>query len=145
MKIIDENGNEIINPDLDGGFLSEDKILVARHDAIEGVEEIGHYETVAEYPNGGKDIEWVIDSPSAPPSDAWDEYEDVYRYIRYDSSEIARRKIEELKERLSSTDYIVIKIAEGVATWDDYPGVREQRQEWREEIRSLENTEASDE
>ena len=46
--------------------------------------------------------------------------------------------IAELKQKLTDTDYIVIKIAEGVATWEDYPGVKEQRQQWREEINRLE-------
>lgn len=41
---------------------------------------------------------------------------------------------------LADTDYIVIKIAEGVATWDEYPGIKEQRQVWREEINKLEQT-----
>lgn len=47
-------------------------------------------------------------------------------------------RVAELKQMLSDTDYIVIKIAEGVATWADYPEIKEQRQAWREEINRLE-------
>lgn len=46
-------------------------------------------------------------------------------------------KIAELKQKLADTDYIVIKIAEGVDTWENYPGIKEQRQMWRDEINSL--------
>lgn len=48
-------------------------------------------------------------------------------------------RIAELKQNLADTDYIVIKIAEGVATWEDYPGIKEQRQIWRDEINQLES------
>jgi len=46
--------------------------------------------------------------------------------------------IAELKQMLADTDYIVIKIAEGVATWEEYPNIKEQRQAWRDEINELE-------
>ena len=52
MKIIDENGAAIENPDLTLGYLVDDTEPV-EHPAVEGVEEVSHYETVAEYPNGG--------------------------------------------------------------------------------------------
>ena len=48
-------------------------------------------------------------------------------------------RIAELKQNLADTDYIVIKIAEGVSTWDDYPNIKEQRQAWRNEINELES------
>lgn len=48
-------------------------------------------------------------------------------------------RIAELKQLLVETDYIVIKVAEGVATWEDYPEVKEQRQAWRDEINELES------
>ena len=62
MKIIDENGAAIENPDLTLGYLVDDTEPV-EHPAVEGVEEVSHYETVAEYPNGGKDVQRVVDVP----------------------------------------------------------------------------------
>ena len=47
-------------------------------------------------------------------------------------------KIEELKQKLSDTDYIACKIAEGVATVDEYAEMISQRQAWRNEINELE-------
>ena len=46
-------------------------------------------------------------------------------------------QIEELKQKLSDTDYIACKIAEGVATAEEYADVIAQRQAWREEINRL--------
>ena len=62
MKIIDENGAAIENPDLTLGYLVDDTEPV-EHPAVEGVEEVSHYETVTEYPGGGRDVRKVIDVP----------------------------------------------------------------------------------
>lgn len=47
-------------------------------------------------------------------------------------------KIERLKQKLTDTDYVVIKIAEGAATMEEYADVIAKRQQWREEINVLE-------
>lgn len=47
-------------------------------------------------------------------------------------------QIQELKQKLSETDYIACKIAEGVAAAEEYAGMIQQRQEWRKEINKLE-------
>lgn len=52
--------------------------------------------------------------------------------------ELKQQEIEELKENLEKTDYVVIKIAEGVATPEEYADVIEQRQQWRARINELE-------
>jgi hypothetical protein len=90
MRIIDENGNEILNPNYDKGYTDEEEIFIAHHDAIPGVEEVGHYETVHEYPNGGRDVEWVIDIPGVEAHDAWDEYETILRWHWYPEPEPER-------------------------------------------------------
>ena len=46
--------------------------------------------------------------------------------------------INELKQKLVDTDYIACKIAEGVATVEEYAEELKQRQEWRDEINRLE-------
>ena len=89
MKIFDSNNVEIESPNLSLGYLTEDKILIAHHEAVEAVEEQWHYETVAEYPNGGKDVAKVIDTPGAEAKDAWDEYETIQRYVPYTEEELA--------------------------------------------------------
>jgi hypothetical protein len=47
-------------------------------------------------------------------------------------------KIEELKQKLADTDYVIIKIAEGSATAEEYADVIKERKAWREEINKLE-------
>lgn len=51
---------------------------------------------------------------------------------------IIREEITELKEKLSASDYAVIKIAEGAATGEEYAELIQQRGEWRAKINELE-------
>ena len=106
MKIIDENGAAIETPDLTLGYLVDDTEPV-EHPAVEGVEEVSHYETVAEYPNGGKDVQRVVDVPGVPAQAAWTEQMPVQRYIRYTAEELAAqeeaRKKQEAKDKLPET------------------------------------------
>lgn len=106
MKIIDETGAVIENPDLTLGYLADDTEPL-EHPAVEGVEEVSHYETVAEYPNGGKDVRKVIDVPGVPAQAAWTEQMPVQRYIRYTEEELAAReearKKQEAKDKLPET------------------------------------------
>lgn len=52
--------------------------------------------------------------------------------------EIIFAKIRTLKYFLSQTDYIVLKIAEGVATREEYSEILLNRQTWRATINELE-------
>lgn len=108
MKIIDENGAAIETPDLTLGYLVDETEPV-EHPAVEGVEEVSHYETVAEYPNGGKDVRKVIDVPGVPAQAAWTEQMPVQRYIRYTEEELAAR--EEARKKQEAND----KLPETVA------------------------------
>ena len=106
MKIIDENGAVVENPDLTLGYLTDDTEEVT-HPAVEGVEEQWHWETVTEYPNGGRDVRKVIDVPGVPAQAAWTEQVPVQRYIRYTAEELAaqeeERKKQEAKDKLPET------------------------------------------
>jgi len=103
MKILDETGAVIENPDLTLGYLTDSTEEIT-HPAVEGVEELFHYETVAEYPNGGKDVRRVIDVPGVPGQDAWTEQVPIQRYILYTAEELAaqeeERKKAEAREKL---------------------------------------------
>lgn len=104
MRIFNENDIEILSPDLSKGYLKEDSLLIMRHEAVEGVEESGHYEVVAEYPNGGKDVEWIVDVPGVEAREAWDEYEEILRYVPYTEIELKIREIERNRRPLTSTE-----------------------------------------
>lgn len=49
-----------------------------------------------------------------------------------------REEYDLMQSNLASTDYVVIKIAEGVATEKDYADVLKDRAEWRKRINELE-------
>ena len=91
MKIIDETGAVVENPDLTLGYLVDDTESV-EHPAVEGVEEVSHYETVAEYPNGGRDVQKVIDVLGVPAQAAWTEQVPIQKYIRYTAEELAAQE-----------------------------------------------------
>lgn len=110
MRILDINGNEIESPDLDKGRLERETIFIAHHDAVEEVAEEGHWETIKEYPNGGKDVDWIVDIPGVEAKGPWDEYEDIYRYIEFTEEDLAF--YEECKK--SVWDHMAEAMREGV-------------------------------
>lgn len=106
MKIIDKTGAVVENPDLTLGYLTDDTQPL-EHPAQEAVAEVAHYETVAEYPGGGKDVQRVVDVPGVPARPAWTEQLPIKRYIRYTAEELAAqeeaRKKQEAKDKLLET------------------------------------------
>ena len=106
MKIIDETGAVVENPDLTLGYLTDDTQPL-EHSAQEAVAEVAHYETVAEYPGGGRDVQRVVDVPGVPARPAWTEQLPIKRYIRYTAEELAAqeeaRKKQEAKDKLPET------------------------------------------
>lgn len=106
MKILDETGAAMETPDLTLGYLVGDTEPLA-HPAQEAVAEIAHYETVAEYPSGGRDVRKVVDVPGAAAKAAWTEQVPIKRYVRYTAAELdAReqaRKEQEAQAKLPGT------------------------------------------
>lgn len=103
MKIIDENGAALETPDLTLGWL-RDETEAVEHPAQEGVPELSHYETIAEYLNGGKDVRKIIDREGIPARDAWTEQVPIQRYIRYTAEELAAHKKAEQAAQLPTTE-----------------------------------------
>lgn len=106
MKILDETGAVLESPDLMLGYLTDDTEPLA-HPAQEAVAEIAHYETVVEYPSGGRDVRKVVDVPGAAAKAAWTEQVPIKRYVRYTAAELdAReqaRKEQEAQAKLPGT------------------------------------------
>ena len=123
MKILDETGAVVENPDLTLGYLTDDTQPL-EHPAQEAVAEVAHYETVAEYPSGGRDVQRVVDVPGVPARPAWTEQLPIKRYIRYTAEELAaqeeaRKKAEawkKLPERVdaleTANDDIILMMAD---------------------------------
>jgi hypothetical protein len=144
MRIFDELDNLLETFDETKGYLKNDSLFIRRHEAVEAVEEQGHWETIAEYPNGGKDVDWVIDVPAVEAKEAWDEYEDILRFVPFSAKELAERRVAELKGKLFDTDYKILKIVEGASTISEMTDVIKQRAAWRKEINELERDIAND-
>lgn len=106
MKILDETGAVIESPDLTLGYLISGTEPV-EHPAVAAVPETSHYETVAEYPNGGRDVRKVVDRPGVQAQEAWTEQVPIQKYIRYTAEELAaqeeERKKAEAREKLPET------------------------------------------
>lgn len=124
MRVFNETKTEELKEfDLTLGHLEPDTLTI-HHEAVEGVEEVGHYETIREYPNGGRDGEWVVDIAGVEGHPAYDEEEDILLYVPYTHKELddiaLKKELEECREWLSGHDYIGIKIATGRATVEDY-------------------------
>jgi hypothetical protein len=105
-RILDAQGNELKLEDLDlnAGKLVDETITV-HHDTVEGVEEVSHVEVLKEYyetgPDGepvldedghkivfGKDVKTIIDVPGVEAKPAYDEQEEIQRYIPYTAEEL---------------------------------------------------------
>ncbi len=91
---------ELTTYDLSKGRLVDDTITTTIQ-AVAGQEEIGHYEVVATYPNGGQDVEWVVDQPYIEAKPATKEVEEIQVYIPFTAEEQAeydRTRYESLVE-----------------------------------------------
>ena len=127
--------------DLSKGKLVNDTLIEHIPEQQE-IQEQWHYETIKEYPNGGKDVEKVIDVVGQPYIAEHDEVEDILVYKPYSEQEIKviknNNRIAELKQKLQETDYKAIKYAEGELSVEEYAETKAQRRAWREEINKLE-------
>ena len=78
--------------------------LEITHPAVEGVEEQWHWETVTEYPNGGRNVQKIVDRPGIQAQEEWVEQVPIQKYVRYTAEELAAqeeaRKKAEAREKL---------------------------------------------
>ena len=122
MRILDENNIELTEEEvnLELGYLKPESIISIHHEAIEEIKEVGHYEVIAEYPNGGKDVAWIIDVPGTEAKEAWDEYEDIQRYVLYTEEELTAKEAEKkAKEEEAKLNARLRQVAANAVTWDE--------------------------
>lgn len=113
MRLLDENNNEITTSDCDLSVGYIQKEIVVRPDAS------------------------PIDNET---KFAWDndDYEEIQRYIVVPEEVRRQTEIDTLKHNLYNTDYVIIKIAEGAATTEEYAEIIKKRKTWRAKINELE-------
>lgn len=125
MRILDENGNEVFDPDLSVGEL---RVETTIKEGSTPIDNVGKF--------------------------AWDDddYEEVLRYIVLTETERARRVVEECKAKLENTDYIAAKAIDAIlrsksvsdiisvvkAMFDEYGEVLDSREEWRSKVSECE-------
>lgn len=97
MRILDQNGNELTNPDLTKGHLETETIVTAHHDAVPASAGVSHIEVVKTYDNGGQDVVRVWDEKPHEAVPAYDETETIQRYIPYTELELAKMGVEQDK------------------------------------------------
>ncbi len=116
MRILDRQNNEIelTEEEKELGHLMKETINTVFHEAVPAVEEEGHYETVAEYDNGGKDVAWVVDTPAVPAAKEYWETEDILRFIPFTAEERFRIQSAKLKEKLAESDRAFVEAFEGL-------------------------------
>ena len=139
MKILDSDGNQLTTYDREKGHLVLETII--NHiEAVEGVEEKGHYHVLETYENGGVTAEYIVDVEGREAVPEHDEEEQIYRYTLYTEKELAQIEIAQLKSYLTTTDYTVIKCMElGESPTTLYPEIMAKRAECRKRINELED------
>ena len=99
MKIYDITKTKILNDyDLEKGYLKEDTITNYIPETKE-IKEQGYYKTIKEYPNGGKDVEWVTTVKGVEYQPAREEVEDIYVFVPYTEKELLENKKLLLREK----------------------------------------------
>lgn len=90
MRVFNQNKTkELTNYDLSKGRLVDDTISTTIP-AVAGQEERGHYEVVATYPNGGQDVERIVDQPYIEAQPQREETEQIQVYIPFTAEEQAQ-------------------------------------------------------
>ena len=102
MRILDKDNNEVTSPDLEKGYLKNETIVTKHHDAVEATPGKSHIEVVKEYDSGGKDVITVWDEKPTEAKEAWDETEQIQRYITYSAAEL--EKIAKAKEEAENKE-----------------------------------------
>lgn len=105
------------------------------------IQEQGHYEVIAEYENGGKDIQWVIDQKYVPACEERVEIENYQVYIPFTEAHLhnilIREQIKKFEDALAQTDFQVLKYIEGELGEEHFLRIKNSRQHCREQIRLL--------
>ena len=146
MKVYNETKTQVLNEyDLNKGYLIEDT-LTTHFDEIPAVKEQGHYEIIAEYDNGGKDVKWVVDVAGVEYQEPKDIVEKILVYIPYTDKELqiksAAQELNNIKAWFIDNDWKVNKIVIGEwqttdQRWIDYLNERAIKRTRQDELVEL--------
>ncbi len=116
MRILDELGAEIVDPDLEKGYLEEETIILAHHEAVPFKPAVRVKEVIWEDPDDPdrKLYETVEREPVQWPHPAWDDTEPIQRYKLYTEAELAEREARAKAER-AEQERLAAEAAEAAA------------------------------
>lgn len=143
MKIYNEEKTQVLNReelDFEKGYLKEDKLFIAHHDAVEAQEAVYRDKEVIEE-NGGISVYKELVSPAVEAKDEWDEYEEIQVYVPYTEEELKaradRKRYAELKAELVKVMEDIGQEPIGIVR-DDYAEKKVRAAEIINELRVLE-------
>lgn len=93
---VEYTSEEVENLKKTGKFTPYEKVI-AHHEAIPEIKEVGHKEIIR-YANGGKEVRCVVDVPYQPAQAAYDEIENVMRYVAYEDEDYIAMRSEKVLE-----------------------------------------------
>ena len=106
MRILDESGQELHEPDMARGRLVPERIVVARHEAVEAVPKVTEDVLVWSDPDDPGNALYAkrTVAPAIPAKPAWDETEDILRYVLYTDAELAEIAEREAAEEAAEAE-----------------------------------------
>ena len=103
-----------IAPEEGLGYLTEETIITAHHEAVEGREPQWHFEVARTFPNGGRTMVKVVDVPGVEPVPAWDETEDILRWNPYTTEELAARAAEAAARQAAEIEAMTVRASDNI-------------------------------
>jgi hypothetical protein len=94
-------------PDLEKGYYKND-VLITHYDEVQEVKEEGHWETIKEYPNGGKDVEWVVDVKGVEYQKERNETTQIITYVMFTEEELKENKLNQLRMKRENECFYII-------------------------------------
>lgn len=141
MEVYNQNKTEILTEyDLTKGYLTTDYIDEIIPE-VQAVQEQGHYVTIAEYPNGGKDVEWVVDVAGAEYQPERIEKVPITVYVPFTEEQLKQQQINTKINRLTELTKDLAQVQAGLIIAD----IEERKQEFRtllNEVRVLQGKQA---
>ena len=141
MEVYNQNKTEILTEyDLTKGYLTTDYIDEIIPE-VQAVQEQGHYVTIAEYPNGGKDVEWVVDVAGAEYQPERIEKVPITVYVPFTEEQLKQQQINTKINRLTELTKYLAQVQAGLIITD----IEERKQEFRtllNEVRVLQGKQA---
>ena len=141
MEVYNQNKTEILTEyDLTKGYLTTDYIDEIIPE-VQAVQEQGHYVTIAEYPNGGNDVEWVVDVAGAEYQPERIEKVPITVYVPFTEEQLKQQQINTKINRLTELTKDLAQVQAGLIITD----IEERKQEFRtllNEVRVLQGKQA---